>query len=147
MKKNQLIIFLNGTGKTENYMRGSVFLRRVHSITRLFPHFDNFVVKCGVWRQRLILTRIRDKLVNDVGVHPHFENMMDPHSLTDFNRSIEWLERYGIDGLPGCSSFIDLLLTNDSDGDFWTSEERVYVDIWKYEFKMWCDYRKTFIWP
>ena len=130
--------------KTYKYMRGSVFLRRVHSITRLFPHFDNFVVKCRMERERRILTQIRDKLVNDVGVLPHFENKMDPHSLTDFNRSIEWLERYGID-----DEFIELLLTNDSNGDFWTLEERVYVDIWKNEFLMWCDYKMNsgFVWP
>ena len=113
-------------------MRAAVFLRRIHSITRVYPHFDNLVIKCWEEKERRILTNIRDKLVNEVGVHHNFEDIMDTNSLRDFNRSIEWLESYEAD-----DEFINLLLTNDTDGTFWNSEERIYVDIWKKEFRMW----------
>ncbi len=115
-------------------LRAVVFLRRIHSITRVYPHFDNFAIKCWEDKERRILTNIRNKLVNNVGVHPNFEEMMDPNSLQDFNRSIEWLERYEVD-----NDFIDLLLENDIDGTFWNSEEKIYVDIWKKEFRMWFE--------
>ena len=114
-------------------LRALTFLRRIHSITRVLPYFDNFVIKCWEEKERRVLTNIRDKLVNDVGVTSYFANIMDPNSLKDFNRSIEWLDRYEID-----DEFIYLLLANESieSGTFWNSEEIVYVNNWKKEFQM-----------
>lgn len=113
-------------------LRALTFLRRIHSITRILTYFENFIIKYWEEKERRVLTNIRDKLVNDVGVSSSFANIMVPNSLKDFNRSIEWLDRYEID-----DQFIDLLLANDFDGTFWNSEEILYVNNWKKEFKMW----------
>lgn len=79
-----------------------------------------------------ILTRIRDKLVNEVGVSFNFATFMDPStSLKVFNDSIDWLGDYRLD-----DEFVDLLLEKP---EIWDKHERIFVDHWKCEFvEYWC---------
>lgn len=129
----ELMKFQKINSKTYKKIKACVFLRRVHSTIREHLWFDNCKFSWNNDRERTVLTNIRDKIVNHIGCCPTFAERMDPNSLTDFNRSIEWLEDYQTD-----IEFIQLLMVGDINGDFWTSYEQVYVDNWRRELKSWC---------
>ena len=126
---NELSNIKNVNSHTYNYTKSLVFIRKVHSIIREKSFFFFFVLMCWDEKECRILTQIKNKLINDIGANPYFVDTMDPNSLIDFNRSIEWLDIFDQD-----QEFIHLLYDNDS---LWSSNEKVYIEIWKNEFRMW----------
>ena len=126
--------------ETREKTKACVFLRRIHSMVREKSWFDNCEIQWNIERERIVLTSIRDKLLNEVQCDPDFCDQMDTNSLVDFNRSIEWLDNYDEN-----YEFVDLLLAIS---DLWSSYELVYIDNWNYEFKCWfaADYAAAATW-
>lgn len=129
--------------ETREKTKACVFLRRIHSMVREKSWFDNCEIQWNIERERIVLTSIRDKLLNEVQCDPDFCDEMDTNSLIDFNRSIEWLDNY-----PANYEFVDLLLASAGTSHLWSSYESVYIDNWNYEFKCWYagDYEAAATW-
>jgi hypothetical protein len=116
--------------KTKAY----VFLRRTHSMIREHSWFEHVKFKWKSDKERRVLTSIQHKMIGWTPEEelPTVVLQMDTNSLMDFNRSIDWLEQYDAD-----CEFVDLLMTFDKNGNFWSPEERVYVDNWLREWANW----------
>lgn len=127
----QQLAKIQGSNINNFYMfRSLVLLRRLHSLKRIFPHFENFIFNCWDDKEHIILINIKNKLISIgyVGANYDFGDSIDPNSLVDFNRSIEWLDGYALD-----LEFINLLAQGENT-NYWSIEEIPYINNWKKEF-------------